>query len=398
MIDRNYPSIYSLLKDKHSLMVFGPRGTGKTSLLTGLIQEFSHFRIIDLLDSQLFQRYLVDPSLLYKEVENELSDEVYYVMIDEVQLLPELLNEIHRCFNNFENRVAFLLTGSSARKLKRNDANLLAGRTIKKNFFALNSTEIDYQINFSKVMNFGCLPKIHSIDNDEFIVDYLKTYVGTYLQEEIKKESEVRKLDSFSRFLEFAATHNGQPVNFSKTGRAASIHAATAKEYYEILLDTLLAYELPIWSHSVKVKMQQASKYYLFDNGIVNALTGELRTELNKHSYRYGNLFESLVVTELFKLRELYNCDCKMYYYRDLQGREIDLIFQRNSYSLPVAIEIKSNDSPSLADVKNLVNFKKNYPKSRCIVLCNTVAGYKEDDIEFLPYLQGAKEALTGAG
>lgn len=396
MIVRNYTKINHFLNAKQSIFVFGPRGTGKTYYLTKILEDYKPSRIIDLLDAELYQRYMTKPSLLYKEVLSLLSDIPLYLMIDEVQLVPLLLNEVHRCINTFKQKIVFILTGSSARKLKRENANLLAGRAINCDFFGLNSTEIDYQNCFEKVMNLGTLPTVHT-NSDEIAVNYLKTYVGTYLQEEVKRESNIRKVSSFSQFLEMAAIFNAQPVNYSKIAKSAGLHFSTIKEYYSILVDTHIAYYVPSWSHSIHKRLQKNPKYYLFDNGVLNALSGELRAEVKSGTYRYGRLFENLVVTELIKLHALYDAECNIYHYRDDRGKEIDLILQRNPFSTPVAIEIKSHSSPELKDVKELLEFKKQYPDSKCFVLCQTPTSYQDSGLHFMPYLEGIPVVLSAA-
>ncbi len=221
------------------------------------------------------------------------------------------MNEVQRTIAAHEGKICFVLTGSSARKLKREGADLLAGRALRFDFLPISMQEINFQLHFDAIMRWGLLPRVVSaftksdeiegIDDDAFITNYLTTYSATYLHEDIQRETQLRKLDSFARLLEFAAIHNGEPVNQKRAATAAQVHAETAKEYYEILVDTLIAYEIPPWSHSVSEKMQLASKFYIFDNGVLNALTEELGSPCRPGTYRFGKLFENLVVTEFIK-------------------------------------------------------------------------------------------------
>jgi predicted AAA+ superfamily ATPase len=222
-------------------------------------------------------------------------------MIDEIQRIPALLNEVQRCIEAFKPNIVFILTGSSARKLKKEDANLLAGRAIKQDFLALSSDEIDFSTDLDAIMLWGTLPEVIQSTDAEFTKHYLNSYVGTYLEEEIKKESEIRNLPGFRRFLDVAASENGRNINYTKIAKSAGISPNTVKDYYTILTDTLLAYELPAWFYSKRKQLQHSSRYYFFDNGIVTALTGHLSTELKPSTYLYGTLFESMVVTELIR-------------------------------------------------------------------------------------------------
>jgi uncharacterized protein len=405
VIARNYLKIKDYVERGVSVLVLGPRGSGKTKFLGGLVAEFENSTTIDLLESTTFTRFLENPSLVFSEAQKLTERGKAWIFIDEVQRLPNLLNEVHRALNSFEDKVCFILTGSSARKLKREGANLLAGRAIRFDFFTLNSTEIDYRDQLQNIMRWGLLPKVYSTYrefsqsspngfNEDFVSQFLKTYTSTYLQEEIQREVQLRKLDSFSRLLEFAAIHNGEPVNQRRAAIAAGVHSETAKEYYEILVETLLAYEIPPWTNSVAEKMQLSSKFYLFDNGVINALCDELGSPCKPGTYRFGKMFENVVVTETIKLINLLGVPKKVYHYRTKRGQEIDLILQKNAYSHPIAIEIKSADAPTLSDVKTLATFKKQYPKSTCIVCCLTPRSYVQDDIHFMPFLEGIQFAV----
>lgn len=406
MIERNYPKIKEFIVDGHSVLVLGPRGAGKTQFLTQLISQMAHSHIIDLLDSDTFKRFLERPGLIFSLAQELVAKGSAWILIDEVQRLPILLNEVHRTLNKFGDKVCFVLTGSSARKLKREEANLLAGRALKFDFFSLNSSEVDFENQFHNIMRWGLLPKIYSTYNklsaitgnplqEEFLSRFLKTYASTYLQEEIQRESQLRKLDSFSRLLEFAAIHNGEPVNQKRAAAAAGVHSETAKEYYEMLVDTLIAYEVPPWTYSVSEKMQLSSKYYLFDNGVINALCDELGSFCKPGTYRFGKLFENLVVTEFIKQISVLGSAKKIFHYRNKRGQEIDLILQKNAYDAPVAVEIKSSELPSVSDVKTLLIFKERYKDATCIVCCLTKNPYVEQGIHFMPYLEGIHFALS---
>ena len=384
MFARKYTKIESFLSKDYSILVLGPRGTGKTYFLTRLLKEQANHMLIDLLDKSVFPRYLKDPSLFYKEIKSRLTntDELLWVMIDEVQLVPSLLDEVHRLIEAYKKQVVFILTGSSARKLRREEANLLAGRALRIDFFPLGMDELDYDLEV--FLQWGTLPSVLNESDPVLREAYLKTYVGTYLDEELRKEANIRNLSGFARFLELAAAENGQLVNYSKLAKSAGVADVTVKEYFQILNDTLLAYHIPAWSYSKREQLQIAPKNYIFDNGVVNALLGELRSTPNRSTYRFGRLFENFVLGQIVQYKSKQDCNAKIYHYRQKKGKEIDFILQKNPHSAPVAVEIKSTSSPSVKDVNQLLDFGSTYPKSKLICICNTPEDYIDSEIEFL--------------
>ncbi len=396
MISRNYQLLSELITAGQSVLVLGPRGTGKTYYLSQSLLNSSNKVQIDLLDELIFQRYLKEPNLLKNEIEAVLrtKTERATVFIDEVQRLPALLNTVHLLLERHKGRITFVLSGSSARKLKRADANLLAGRALKVDFFPLGVDEVNYQDNESKLLQYGSLPFAFTAANPLICRKYLQTYVAVYLQEEIQREAQLRNLEGFSRFLDLAAADNGQPLNFSRIARNAGLSDVTVKDYYAILEDTLLAYRIPAWTYSARKKMLQAAKFYLFDNGVINALLGELNTELRPTTFRFGKLFENFVITQLLQHRAKNDLAVNFYHYRTESGTEIDLILQKNSYSQPVAVEIKSGTAPQPKDVSQLLKFGREYPSSHRVVICRTPVRYEVDSIKFLPLAEGINETV----
>lgn len=396
---RNYSRIPAFLNARKSVLVLGPRGTGKTSFLTEVVGSLGgHVIAIDLLNKRLFDRYLRRPEFLTEEVESSLkvADQVT-VFIDEVQKLPFLLDEVHRLLECYKPRLTFLLTGSSARKLKRHDANLLAGRALSVDFYPLGIDEFDYQQHEFKALEYGTLPEVFFEENEELRREFLLTYVGTYLDEEIQREADVRNLPGFAQFLELVAAENGAPVNYRNIARAANISDVTVKDYYTLLVDTLVAYRIPAWSHSAKVRLTQSPRFFLFDNGVINALTGEFTAELRPSTGRFGKLFENFVITQLIQQLNKSRSPLKMYHYREKEGREIDLILQKNPYSPPIAIEIKSATDPTVDTVKQLRSFRADYPEATCMVICRTPRSYVSEGIEFFS-LPEAVRVLSAMG
>ena len=384
-----------MLKKSQSLLILGPRGTGKSFYINHILETFQSKILIDLLDTEFFDRFLKHPEHLPMLIDYELREkkrEVLLVFIDEIQRVPSLLNEVHRMIEKHHEKIQFILTGFSARKLKKSHANLLAGRAIYLPFHPFSFNEIDVATNLNKIMQFGTLPKAFLENDNDLVIDYLKTYMHSYLKEEIQQESLLRNIEAFALFLEFAAFENGMPVNYAKIARQISISPKTVQGHFEILEDTLLAMKIPAWTFSIRKRLLKMPKYYFFDNGVLNSLRGELRTELNESSYRFGRLFENMVVNEIARYNIMRDMDFKLYHYRTIHGSEIDLIMQRNIKSSPLAIEIKSSKNPDHSDVKQLTRFKEDVPNAQLFVLCRTREPYIDKGIEFHPYISGINE------
>ena len=273
------------------MFIFGPRGTGKTKLIESVLS--SNSMLISLLDSEYFQRYLTETSLFSREMTAKLKSkaqqDTLVVAVDEVQKLPMLLDEVHLLIEKYKGQLVFLLTGSSARKLRRSGANLLAARALTTYLHPLSVLELD--LDLDTVLRIGSLPGVYL--EQDFAKHRLRSYISTYIKEEVQEESLVRKIDRFARFLDLAGQLNGEPINHSKLGRALKTTSNTVQEYFSILVDTLLCHRVDGWSESVKRQLLQAPKYYWFDCGVLNALNGELDTEIKRSSFRYGRLFET---------------------------------------------------------------------------------------------------------
>lgn len=391
---RIYPRILAYVQAKQSVMVFGPRGSGKTFYLTRLLREFSRVVHIDLLIEAEFERYTRNPGVVASEVAAQItaagSDPVLF-FFDEIQRVPPLLNEIHRLIEIYKSQAIFLLTGSSARKLRSANANLLAGRALTVNFFPLCIDEIPYSsASDPEILQFGLLPQVYAQGAIELKEAFLRSYVGTYLSEEIQREAQIRNLSGFARFLELAAVESGSLVNYSKIARAAGVSDHTIKGYFQILVDTLVGYLIPSWTYGIREQLRQAPKHLLFDTGVINALTGELGSEARPATNRFGRLFENFITTQLIHRLRRDDLPYSIFHYRDVADREIDLILQKNPYSPPVAIEIKSSPQPTLAEVPSLAFFQQTYPDSVCFVICRTPRPYTESlvtgqRIRFIP-------------
>ena len=379
-----------------SLFLFGPRGVGKSHLLAGLTPQLDHPFLIDLLKSEIYSHYRSAPQFLRHDIERRLealpSNEPLTVMIDEVQKLPQLLDEVHFLLEKHKPQLRFILTGSSARKLKFGGANLLAGRALTLHLHPLVHRELP--LDLMRALQFGTLPAIYL--EDPTPEASLKSYVQTYLNEEVLQEALVRRIDGFTRFLELAGQYHGEPVNFSRIAKAARVSPNTVQQYYQILIDTLVAFRLDAWTESIRKQLLCSPRFYLFDCGVLNALRGESRSELRLGTFRFGRLFETFILLECLRLNDYCETDFRFYYWRTNTGMEVDLLIQRSVGQSPLAVEIKSESQPQRADLTGLFSFRSENPQSRLFCVCNTPVAYHIDDIEVLPWQQFLEALFIG--
>ena len=317
---------------ERSFFLFGPRGTGKT---TWLRQQLPTALWFDLLRTQTFLDLSQRPELFRQQVEARPRGS--WVVVDEVQRLPSLLNEVHALIAEHGRRYRFALSGSSARKLKRLDVNLLAGRAINRQFFPLTAAELNFDVDVDRVLQFGLLPQIRS--DPEFAVDALDAYVSNYLREEIQQEALVRRLDSFARFLQVAALMNGQIANVAGLARDAAVARPTVQGYFEALTDTLIGIWLPAWRRRAKAKEVARPKFYLFDSGVARALAGRLREPLE--GVERGFLLETWMLHELRAAIALQNLGGDLSYWRTPSGSEVDFVWTRGRRA--IGIEVKAS-------------------------------------------------------
>lgn len=323
-----------------SCFLFGPRQTGKSSLLKNCFPEASY---IDLLKSDIYHRFSKSPQLLREEV--LVEDKSTLIIIDEIQRIPDLLNEVHLLI---EEGYRFILTGSSARKLRRGAANLLAGRARTRNLFPLVSHEID-DFDLLKVLNIGSIPSIYL--SDEPLED-LDSYVGTYLREEISAEALTRGIQDFSNFLELAAIDNGELINFSNIASDVGLSANTIKNYYEILEDTLIGSLLPPYTKTIKRKAISKSKFYFFDIGVANFLAH--RFTIKERSPLFGKCFEHFIYCELKAYLSYTKDKRRLRFWRSKNGQEVDFIIGDE-----IAIEVKSTQLVQRKHTKGLIAFSE---------------------------------------
>lgn len=376
------------IKAKKSVFLFGPRGVGKTALVKEILSHHPLTLYFNLLQRTTRQSLQVDLGLFREQVVAKLSPKSTLVaVVDEIQLIPQLLDEVHDLIENHKGKISFILTGSSARKLKRSHANLLAGRALTRELYPLSS--IETELDLSRALSIGTLPGIYLDSSPEEILD---AYVDTYLKEEIQQEAVTRNLPTFNRFLELAGQMNGQTINFTKLGRTLNIHHSSVQQWFAVLEETLLVTRLSGWDRSVKKQLVHAPKFYFFDCGVLRAITRELGTRVSRGNFRYGDLFENFIVQEIVRYNKYLTLRFSINHWRTSTGQEVDVILSRSLREPPNAIEIKSSVNPSVEDVKGLLAFKSEEPTANLWCFCQTEKKYRKGDVTFVPWRDGLME------
>jgi len=371
-MSENIPHIERLvdlndLLNKKSHFLLGPRQTGKTFLIRHTLENV---RVYDLLDAEIFLALSRNPG----RIAEELQPQDRIVVIDEIQRLPELLNEVHRLIETRE--IRFLLTGSSARKLRRGGINLLGGRARTQYLHPLTYKELGAHFDLFQAIERGLIPSIYFSDDPR--AD-LQAYAGSYLQQEILAEGATRNIPAFSRFLRIAALCNATIVNFTNVSNDAQVARTTVYEYFEILKDTLILYELPAWKKSKQRKPLASSKYYFFDVGVVAVLQGR---DFKAGTPEFGEAFETYLMQELKSYCD-YKSGEQLYYWRSTSGFEVAFIIGDHT-----ALEVKAKKNLSPNDIKSLRMLAEEGQLKRYLCISMEPRRRKIDNIEILPYLE----------
>lgn len=352
-----------------SYFIFGPRGVGKT---TWVKENFPEAYYIDLLDQSLYFDLSANPHHIHRYYDNDPSR---WIIIDEVQKIPALLNEIHRGIEH--NKRRYILTGSSARSLRKKGVNLLAGRALQRSMYPLTALEQGAQFNLASTLQYGQLPNTKKITEKK---EFLKSYIHTYLQEEVLQEGLVRQLPAFHRFLEAASFAHGEQINLSAIAREVGVDQKSITGYFAILDDLLIGYKLYPFEKRAKRRLKTHPKFYFFDAGVCNTLRPrgplDIQSEIGSHA------LEGLFLQELRAINEYFQKEYTFYFWRTHTGAEVDIIAYGPRGLL--AFEIKFSEKITTRDLSGLHLFKQDYPMAKCYMIYQGSQKQLIDDVTVL--------------
>jgi uncharacterized protein len=370
------------LPKNHSLFLFGPRQTGKSTLLRSAFGSKKTL-YLDLLQSSEYLRLSANPALFREEV-MALSPQITHVIIDEVQRIPQLLDDVHSILESTRPRI-FVLSGSSARKLKRSHANLLAGRAWTFHLYPLTSMELGDRFLLSRALQYGTLPSIYLDNDDTSAQRTLRSYVDTYLQEEIQIEANVRNVGSFYKFLTLAADASGTIVNYSSLAHDTGVPVNTMREYFRILEDTLIGSFLPAFIKSETKRLVKHPKFLFFDTGVRNALLGRAAVSQSEGTAEFGRSFEHFVILELIRVNAYKEKSYRFSYYRTQNGSEVDIVAESPTGET-WGVEIKASTDPTLKTAAGLHSLKEVVPHAHLICACLAPRKRISGEITILPW------------
>ncbi len=360
-----------------SFFLFGPRGTGKT---TWVKARFPKAVYVDLLEAEVFNDLLANPQRLESLIPKDFDD---WIIIDEVQRIPELLNEVHRLIE--KSRYKFILTGSSARKIRRKGVNLLAGRALSHRLYPLTAAELGKDFDFKHSLTYGHLPCVYTEENPKA---YLESYVKTYLEQEVQQEGFTRNIGAFSRFLESASFSQGAVLNISAVARDCSIERKVVENYFTILEDLLIGYRIPVFAKRAKRRLVSHPKFYFFDTGLYRTVrpAGPLDTpeEIS------GPALETLFLQEMQAVNDYLKLGYSIFYWMTSNRTEVDFVLYGDRGIK--AFEIKRTGKISLSMLKGLKAFQRDYRGAKLYLLYGGERYLREHDIEVLPIQTALKE------
>jgi uncharacterized protein len=359
-------------KLEESFFIFGPRGTGKSTFLR---HEFPDALWIDLLRPDVFRKYSSHPELIFELVEG--NPEKKTIIVDEVQKVPEILPAIHSLVEEKKGR-QFILTGSSARKLKKAGTDLLAGRLLLKHFFPFISSEVKGKWNFDSALQYGTLPIVFASKNPQHVLD---TYVSLYIQEEVYQESLVRNIGNFSRFLEAASFSHSSQINISNVARECQVERKVVEAYIKILEDILIATRLAIFTKKAKRALTSHPKFYFFDTGVFRTIRP--KGPLDKPEEIEGTALEGLVLQQLKAWVTFRKQSLQLFFWRSRKGTEVDFILYGQEGIF--AIEVKNSTRVRPEDLRGLKEFYKDYPTSERFLLYRGKERLLKDGILCIP-------------
>jgi predicted AAA+ superfamily ATPase len=352
-----------------SAFLWGARQTGKSTLLKALFPDSLYF---DLLLGSEFERFQRNPSLLKELL--QATTVIKPVIIDEIQRLPSLMNDVHWLIEN--EKIRFILSGSSPRKILRSGGNLLGGRAIRYELYPLVYPEIP-GFDLLTALNYGLLPRHYLSSRPQKLIS---AYIGSYLSDEIMAEAKIRNISSFTRFLEIAAFSNGEIVNYTNIASDCGVSAPTVKEYFQILGDTMTGRFLPSYQKKPKRRVILSPKFYYFDVGIANYLLK--RGYMEYGSEAFGKAFEHFIYQEIYAHCNYSGLNYSISYWRTASQIEVDFILGDHE----IAIEVKSTSMANLRHLKGLKSFSEEYPVKKLILVSNDPLPRRIDGILILPW------------
>jgi uncharacterized protein len=373
-----------------SFFLFGPRQTGKTTLIDYLYTD-GVYKINLLLNRQLL-KYSKDPDLLIKEVAEKIKDgKIRFLVIDEIQRVPVLLNSVQFIIDHYG--IPCIITGSSARKLKRGMANLLGGRALQRFLFPFSWDEIHEKYSLEEMLSYGSLPPV-ALAIENIRKDILNSYVETYIREEIHAEGIIRNIGSFSKFLDMAASQFGEQLNYSEVARECQLPVMTIKTYYEILEDTLIGVVLHPYRKSLRKRLSAHPKVYFFDNGVTNAINKYVGEIFD--ASLLGRLFEQFIVCETYRLIKYRQSNVQLFYWRTNTGSEVDILLEKNK-NIIAAFEIKCSKTISGSHLSGLRSFRSDHPDVPCFLISRVDESFQLGHVKIISwqyYLVFLKELL----
>ncbi len=380
-----------VLSKNYSLFLFGARGVGKSTLVENTYRiDTTQNTYINLLDTIVEDRFARNPMELVSIVD-AMSHQEKYVVIDEIQKVPKLLDVVHLLIETKKCGKYFILTGSSARKLKLAGVNLLAGRAFVNHLYPFSYLELGAQFDLASALLYGMLPGIFNFKAPDEKQQFLRAYTLTYLKEEIWAEHLIKNLEPFRKFLEVAAQSNGKVINYLNIARDVGVDDKTVKNYFSLLEDTLLGFLLEPYHHSFRKRLHQAPKFYFFDVGVTRALARMLSTVPMPGTSYFGDLFESFIVTECLKLASYFQPDYKFSYLMTGAGVEIDLVVERPGKPL-LLIEIKSSNEIRAEDLRLLQNMVTEMGSCEAVCFSNEIRKKKIGSVAIYPWDKGIAE------
>jgi predicted AAA+ superfamily ATPase len=355
---------------RQSFFLFGPRGVGKTAWVRARLPDAL---IFDLLDSETYTRLLASPARLADQIP---AGHKGWVVLDEIQRIPDLLNEVHRLIET--RRLRFVLTGSSARTLRRRGVNLLAGRALTRFMHPLTAGELGRDFDLRRALRYGCLPFACTEPDPR---DYLQSYVTTYLREEVQQEGFARNLAAFARFLEAASFSQGAVLNMAAVARESAVSAKVVEDYFSILEDLLIAVRLPVFAKRAKRRVVAHPKFYFFDAGVFQTIRP--RGPLDAPEEISGPALETLVLEQLRALNDYLGLGYSLFYWRTATGEEVDFVLYGERGL--VAVEVKMAQRIRPDDLRGLRRFREVYPQARTFLVYTGSRRRREAETEILP-------------